>query len=92
MDTIEGKLKDRLVANGMFPEQAQAVIDMAKNRTDLFPDMESRWADEVEGYPQQAIAVLWFGIKHIALEWIDANLPQAWYRPLFSGEETATLK
>ena len=85
MATIEGKIKQMLEDNGMFPQQAQAVIDMAKARPDLFPDMERRWADRAEDYPTSLIAVLWLGIKGLAVEWIDANLPKAWYRPMFTG-------
>jgi hypothetical protein len=68
---------------GMFPAQAAAVIEMAKVAS---PSMADRLTDGVEGYPD-VIARLWLvTLNTCAIDWIDANLPQAWYRPMFAGD------
>lgn len=41
------------------------------------------WDDTVDGYPPQLLAVLWLGVRRAAVDWIDENLPKAWYRPMF---------
>ena len=45
--------------------------------------MERRWNDQVDDYPPQLLAVLLMSVNTAALEWIDANLPKAFYRDMF---------
>lgn len=80
--TIEQRLTKMCFDNGMFLTNAQAVMDLvtSKENEPLFPNMVRRWADNEDEYPSQLLAVLWFGVKSIAVNWIDANVPQAWYR------------
>ena len=80
--TVEEKFTKALVDNGMFPNQAAEVMTAAKS-SEILADMGHRWSDNVERYPPQLFAVVWMTIRHIALEWIDANVPLAWYRPVF---------
>ena len=80
--TMKDKMKALLMQNGMFESEAEQVMEMAKNDTCL-TDMKNRWNDDIEGYPPPLLKVVWFGVKKNALLWIDANIPQAYYRNFF---------
>jgi len=80
--TMKDKMKALLMQNGMFESEAEQVMEMAKNDTRL-ADMKSRWNDDIEGYPPQLLSSIWFSVKRNALLWIDANIPQAFYRNMF---------
>lgn len=81
--TFEQNMKMLLEQSGMFPEQAQEVIELSKT-DNINESMKGRWSDDVEGYPPMMVKVLWMSTKTIALQWIDENLPEAWYRSMFS--------
>jgi hypothetical protein len=83
MITIESEIKDRLVDNGLFPDDADRVISAMK-ADEANEAMANRWNDSPEGYPPQIMAIAWLSARHHALSWIDANLPLAWYRSLFT--------
>lgn len=79
----------QLVNNGMFENQAKAVMDEVVKHPSNEP-MKDRWNDRVDGYPPQMQAVCLLSIKTQALEWIDKNCPQAWFRPMFVLESAST--
>lgn len=83
--TIRELFTKELIGKGMFPSQAEAVIEMA-----MRPDgegglvqMPQRIDDDLSGYPPEFSAVMILCIRRLALEWIDRELPEAWYRPMF---------
>ena len=78
---IETKIKSMLEEHGMWGKGVDAVMSKAK---DEIPDMN--WNDNISGYPLPLIAVIWLTTKRLALQWIDENLPRAWYRPMFVSE------
>lgn len=76
---------------GMFPEQAKAVMAPLLSGTREVPGMlefQNRWEDFTEGYPESFLRVLMLYVDQAATEWIDANVPKAWYRPIFAHEES----
>ncbi len=81
--TFEQALTDKLIQHGMFDSQAKEVIEIAK-KNEMFKDtMEDRWHDKIDGYPPMIMNIMWIGLKHIALEWIEQNKPQAFFRSMF---------
>lgn len=82
--TIEDKIREMLESRGLFGSQASQVIEKAKGDKVLEP-MKVRWGDHVESYPPSFLPVLWLCVKANALEWIEDNLPRAWFRPMFEG-------
>jgi len=78
--TIREKMEQMLFEHGMFESQAKEVMDKVEKEE---VEMKGRWDDEETDYPTPMINVAWIAVKHHALEWIDANLPKAWYRPMF---------
>lgn len=83
--TIWEKFKGMLIERGMTSVHAAKV--MALVEADVANKaMLGRWNDNTEGYTKELFLVLWFSVKQHAREWIDENLPLAWYRPLFEEE------
>jgi hypothetical protein len=82
--TVRDKFINMLVNNGMFEEQAKEVMQLAEPKlTELADDYNIRFDSPAESYPNAVYNVLFISIKATALQWIDANKPQAWYRLMF---------
>lgn len=77
----------QLVDRGMFEDQAKAVMVLVQADPVNEP-MKDRWNDRVDGYPPQMQAVCLVSIKSQALEWIDKNCPKAWFRSMFTAEQS----
>lgn len=82
--TFEEKIKELLVGNGMFPHQSDEVMERIKT-DEAHKSMKRRWTDSVDDYPPQMIQIVWLIAKQHALEYIDENLPKAWFRPMFAS-------
>ena len=80
--TIEEKIKKWLINQGMFVDQAEAVMEMVKINQ-VNEAMAGRWNDVAEGYPDVIFTIVLASVKDAALEYIDTNCPQAWFRPMF---------
>lgn len=72
--TIREKMKERLVKNALWPNEADAIIDNATYDESL-KSMGGRWNETIEGYPPQLLSTVWASIKFIAIEWINKNKP-----------------
>lgn len=84
--TTREKFEKMLVDMGVFESQASAIMDLAMPKfEDIMPGgYQVTWNRPAEEYPE-AIYNVGFSlvVKKTALEWIDANIPQAWFRPMF---------
>ena len=78
--TFEEKVKEYLVGNGMFDNQAEAVLQRMKAGDDV---MLHRWSDDTSEYPDVMLNVILLSARRHALDWIDENIPQAWFRGCF---------
>lgn len=85
--TFEKWMRDRLINSGMFPDQVDAVVERVKAAPEN-ESMAQRWNDDASGYAPQMLSILWLTTKRHALEYIEAECPQAWFKPLFE-EQTA---
>lgn len=80
--TIEEKIKAMLIDN-MVPEaMADEIVKLLKEAEG--DTMSRHWRRDISEYPTPMIATLWASAKRIALEYIDAHLPLAWFRPLLA--------
>lgn len=78
--TFEEKITSMLQER-MLPEEA--IKEVFAQLVEFQPSMKSRWHEQYEGYPAMILNGVWISAKDIALEWIDKNKPQAFYRSLF---------
>lgn len=83
--TIRERLEQLCRDNGLWPEEAMAVLDEVIAATE---EMElRRWEEDLVGYPPQMLGTLWLITKQHALKWIDANRPKHWARPMFLSDD-----
>ncbi|MFT7614325.1 MAG: hypothetical protein ACI9J3_003307 [Parvicellaceae bacterium] len=86
MTTVRGKLEEMLIERGMFDTQAEAVMDLAiPKMDDVVENYNFTWDTDSNEYPQVIYNVLFSTVKETALEWINTNKPQAWYKPMFEA-------
>lgn len=78
--TFEMKMRRLLEDNGLFDKQINTVIDLAK---ESLSDMKGRWGDEINEYPNTMTNIVWISVKQVAIKWIEKELPQAWFKPMF---------
>lgn len=83
--TFEEVMHDRLTNCGMFPDQVDAVVERVKAAPEN-ESMAQRWNDKAEDYPPAMLGILWLTAKRHALAYVDAECPQAWFRPLFADD------
>lgn len=81
-ETFAKALTDRLEASGLWPEEAAAILDEAKQRPET-KDMTGRWDHVAGNYPPILVNILWVTVKHVAKEWLAQHAPLHWARPMF---------
>lgn len=79
---IRQKLEEMLVANGLWDDEAQHIMDQAEKDESL-EAMKGRWNDDIEGYPPQLLAVTWMSVKLQAKKWLEDNKPQHFALAMF---------
>jgi len=81
--TFEEYAKQYLVDNGMFEEQTIDVIALLKQDKVVDKALRNRWNDHIEGYSSQFMGIFIYSVNRVTLEYIDANMPLAWFRGQF---------
>lgn len=82
--TVRDKLIDYLVKRGMFPEDANEILlvfDLTQK--EMLPDYHITYSSPCDDYPDAVYLVWSLELNRLALQWIDANCPRAWYRMMF---------
>lgn len=90
--TIMDKLREMLVANGLFPDMADKILAEAVVG-DLAPQARL-WHEEVSRLGQASemfVNLAYNQLRPVALAWIDKNIPQAWFRPMFTEDPLAEV-
>lgn len=84
--TTKEKLIQMCVDRGMSQQQAKEVVDNA------VPDMNKEagnyritWNRPANEYPDVMYSTWFVTVARHAVEWIETNMPQAWFRPMFGG-------
>ena len=80
--TFSEKIKSMLTQCGMFDDMAEKVLEMVK-ADPANEVMKNRWNDRVSDYPQVMENIMWLAAKKSALEYIEENCPNAWFKPVF---------
>jgi hypothetical protein len=84
--TFQETIKEKLIQCGLAEHEAEKVIEATINDSAFTNNFMHRWNDQTDGYPPMILNLIWLSVKRVALEWIDVNCPQAWFKPLFIGE------
>lgn len=68
----------------MGERQAQAVVKLAMEELDGSSDgCKITWDSPAQEYPHKFYTATFVAVARVALKWIDENIPQAWFRPMF---------
>lgn len=91
--TTREKFESMIFNNGVFENQAKAMMDFAIPKIDAQMQEQKTqtltWDRPCSEYPSAIYAtVFMIFVRPLVVEWIDKNLPQAWYRPMFAISET----
>lgn len=69
----------------MFKKQAEEVMQLYwKSGYASSADLADKPTD---GYDEMLFGLLWMGIRAVALEYINANCPEAWFKPVFDDND-----
>ena len=80
--TFEEAAKKKLELLGMQDIHIEKVLETAKSNP-VLSGFKDRWGHDMSGYPSTMFNIVWMGVRSTALTWIDANIPQAFYRQSF---------
>lgn len=84
METTKEKLIQMCVERGMFESQAAKVVDLAIVEIDAaISNHKTTWDRPVDEYPPKLYGVMFTIVKKCAVKWIEKNLPQAYFKPMF---------
>lgn len=83
--TFKQWMESYCVGMGMFREQAEPVVQKITSAPDN--PMAGRWNESIHEYPATIRALLVLQINQAATAWIEENLPNAWFKPLFQTQE-----
>lgn len=82
--TIEQKILEMIEERGMMADEARTVLAHIKD-TESQVSMKGVWYRKAEDYPLSFLTALWMNVEREVLDWIDDNIPLAWYRPMFDN-------
>lgn len=80
MTTLENQTQ-LLFNMGLFQPQAEAIMKVAVE--ELNESVNVNWNDDITGYPPAIQGMIHLAIKPIALNWIEENCPNAWFKEMF---------
>jgi len=80
--TTKEKFVEFCIERGMSENQAEQVVNLAMTEIDK-DECRTTWNRPAGEYPNEFYAVAFLILPRIALNWIEKNIPTAWYRPLF---------
>lgn len=84
--TVKEKFIDRLVSSGLFETQAKEVMDKAIPEIEkLTKGYHITWDQPADEYPDQLYSFWWVTVKKVVIVWIEKNIPQAWFKPMFEA-------
>ena len=89
-NSIYTRLRTELYNNGLFENQADAILSSLVSQQDH--PLSGRWNDATTEYPAPMLGLLRMEAKAAALEWIDKNMPLHWARPMFMPDVDGTIE
>lgn len=83
--TTREKLEDMVYQNGVFESDAKKIVEAAELKLkELKPDYNFTMDRPSEEYPDVMYNVVYnLAVKPAAREYIEQNIPQAWFKTMF---------
>lgn len=82
--SIEEYLRKKLDEHAMFKDQIDGIMALVKADKESMASMTDRWNDDISGYDEMLLKMWWLTTCRYAVQWIDANKPKHWARPVFA--------
>jgi hypothetical protein len=77
-----------LKSRGMSESEAAKVMETVMADPEfMFGEIKGRWHDHFEDYPPAIDNMIWSNVRVYALKWLEENAPEAWFKPMFYGQE-----
>jgi len=83
--TFLEKIQEMMRERGMLDSQIHEVMPVILDTKELA--MVGRWEDDIDGYPEIGINLLWRCIQPIVYEWLQENAPNAWFLMVFAPRD-----
>lgn len=89
--SVREKIEALIYSHGVFESQSKAMMDFAipkiDAKMDASGDEKLAWNSPAQDYDNPLYAAVFMAyVRPLVVQWIDANLPLAWYRPMFANE------
>ncbi len=81
--TVEQKLLTYLTDRGMSDNQAKEVLSDYLKSVAKDTDYQITLGSDSGSYPNEVYHALFSGLNHQAVQWIEKNVPLAWFKPMF---------
>lgn len=81
--TVKDKLLLHLTDKGMSDSQAEIVLTDYLKSISQDTNYQISLDDVSDAYPKEVYYALYSGLKHEAIQWIEKNVPLAWFKPMF---------
>lgn len=82
--TTRQKFEEMLYNMGVFENDASAIMDLAIPMVaEMLPQYSVTWDRPSTEYPEAFYNVVFITVKRAALQWINENKPQAWFKAMF---------
>ena len=75
--TFNEWLRQELQERGLEGDNLETVLELVKKDEALSVFESRRWDDKIDGYSVGIRASVWFTARQVSIDWIDANLPNA---------------
>lgn len=84
MTTVKERCTEMLTQRGMTDSKAEQVLEIAIPKiNELVSGYTITWDSNSSDYPDQIYMAIWLSLQEEALDWINANEPNAWYKSMF---------
>jgi hypothetical protein len=81
--TFKEKLENFGIQHGLSPHEAASIFQHLKDEDKEANMMAGRWNEDADDYPSAMITILWQSYRRVAAQWLAANKPRHWARPMF---------
>lgn len=89
--TIQEHLHTYLTSNGLWPKEADAVMEAFKAQPEIKDVKLNDVVGDPLGYPKSMLAVLQLSVKRTAAEWLATNKPMHFARAMFDDDVAKEL-
>ena len=81
--TVEETLFKYLTDRGMSDNQAKEVLADYLKSVATDTNYQITLGADKDAYPNAVYIALYSGLQHQALQYIEKNIPMAWFKPMF---------